>query len=70
MLKGYSKHGKEYFIHGNRGRKPANTIPDKTRNLVADLYRNKYYDANFEHKRYAVQLPVAMQPTIFSPWAF
>ena len=49
MLKGYKEHGKAYFIHGNRGRKPANTIPTETRNLVVDLYRNKYYDANFEH---------------------
>ena len=48
MLKGYKEHGKAYFIHGNR-RKPANTIPNETRNLVVDLYRNKYYDANFEH---------------------
>ena len=23
MLKGYKEHGKAYFIHGNRGRKPA-----------------------------------------------
>ena len=49
MLKGYREQGKAYFIHGNRGRKPANTIPAQTRNLVVDLYRNKYYDANFEH---------------------
>ena len=25
MLNGYKEHGKEYFIHGNRGRKPAIT---------------------------------------------
>lgn len=49
MLKGYREQGKTYFIHGNRGRKPANTIPDETRHLVVKLYRNKYYDANFEH---------------------
>lgn len=49
LLKGYRECGKEYFIHGNRGRRPANTIPDETRHLVVDLYRNKYYDANFEH---------------------
>ena len=49
MLKGYKEQGKAYFIHGNRGRKPANTIPDETRALVVDLYRSKYYDANFEH---------------------
>lgn len=49
MLKGYREQGKTYFIHGNRGRKPANTIPEQTRKLVVDLYRSKYYDANFEH---------------------
>lgn len=49
MLKGYKEQGKEYFIHGNRGRQPANTIPDETRNLVVNLYRTKYHDANFEH---------------------
>lgn len=49
MLKGYRENGKEFFVHGNRGRKPANTIPDDTRDLVADLYRNKYYDSNFQH---------------------
>ena len=49
MLKGYREHGKVYFIHGNKGRKPANTIPDETCSLVVDLYRNKYYYANFEH---------------------
>ena len=49
MLKGYREQGKSYFIHGNRGRKPANTIPDETRRLIVDLYCTKYYDANFEH---------------------
>ena len=49
MIKGYRDHGKEFFIHGNRGRKPANTIPDETRNFVVDLYRTKYYDSNFTH---------------------
>lgn len=49
MLAGYKEHGKAFFIHGNKGRKPANTIPDETRKLVVDLYRNKYYGANFEH---------------------
>ena len=49
MLAGYRQYGKAYFVHGNRGKKPANTIPEDTRNLIVDLYRNKYYDANFEH---------------------
>ena len=37
MLKGYKEHGKPTFIHGNRGRKPANTIPMKLVNLVVDF---------------------------------
>ena len=49
MLKGYKEQGKAYFVHGNKGRKPANTIPEEKRRLVVDLYRTKYYDANFEH---------------------
>jgi hypothetical protein len=49
MLAGYLHQGKSYFIHGNRGRKPATTIPEETRRQVVDLYRSKYYDANFRH---------------------
>ena len=49
MLKGYREQGKAYFIHGNSGRKPANTISDEIRKLIIDLYRNKYYGANFKH---------------------
>ena len=49
MLNGYTEQGKAYFAHGNRGRKPANTIPSETRRLVVALYRSKYYGANFEH---------------------
>lgn len=49
MLAGYRKEGKAYFIHGNKGRRPATTIPLETRNAIIDLYRTKYYDANFRH---------------------
>ena len=49
MLTGYKEHGKEFFVHGNKGRKPAITIPDATRATIVDLYRTKYYDANFTH---------------------
>lgn len=49
MLAGYKAHGKDFFIHGNRGRKPANTIPDDTRTTITALYSSKYYDANFTH---------------------
>ena len=49
MLAGYRREGKAFFVHGNRGRKPATTIPEETRNTVVDLYRNKYYQSNFRH---------------------
>lgn len=49
MLKGYREQGKQFFVHGNKGRKPSTMIPDGTRNTVVNLYRTKYYDANFQH---------------------
>ena len=49
LIKVYKEKGKEGFIHGNRGRKPATTVPDATRQLVLDLYKTKYHDANFTH---------------------
>jgi hypothetical protein len=49
MIKGYEENGKEFFVHGNKGRKPAHTLEDETRKNVLDLYRTKYEDANFTH---------------------
>lgn len=49
MILGYKEHGKAYFVHGNRGRQPAHTIEEDKKNTIIDLYRTKYYDANFEH---------------------
>ena len=49
MLAGYRAQGKSFFIHGNRGRRPVHTIPDDTKADIVNLYRTKYYEANFEH---------------------
>lgn len=49
MIHGYKDEGKSYFIHGNRGRKPAHSIDNVTRNLILNLYRTIYWDANFTH---------------------
>ena len=49
MLQGYAVSGKDFFIHGNRGKKPTTTISIEIRQKVIDLYRNKYFEANFEH---------------------
>lgn len=49
LIIAYKEKGKAAFVHGNRGRKPAITIPDEVRRSVVDLYRTKYYEANFVH---------------------
>lgn len=49
MILGYKTQGKSYFIHGNRNRKPAHTIPIEIKSTIVDLYKTKYYDANFTH---------------------
>jgi len=49
MIKGYNQEGKAYFIHGNKGRKPTHAFDNKTRQLIIDLYKTKYYDANLKH---------------------
>ena len=49
MIKGYKKEGKAFFIHGNKGRQPSHTIAPETKSLILDLYRTKYYDANYTH---------------------
>lgn len=49
LIKKYKENGKEAFRHGNKGRKPATTISEEKRSAIIDLYRAKYYDANFTH---------------------
>lgn len=49
LINKYKEFGKAAFIHGNKGRKPAITKPEKIKQDVVDLYRTKYYDANFTH---------------------
>lgn len=49
LIRAYLKRGKAAFVHGNTGRKPATTVPDNTRAAIVELYRTKYYDANFTH---------------------
>lgn len=49
MILGYKSMGKEFFSHGNKGRKPAHTIPEETKSLILDLYRTKYSGASYTH---------------------
>lgn len=49
LIKGYKEKGKSFFIHGNRGRKPATALPTDKRQLILDLYQTKYYNCNLTH---------------------
>jgi hypothetical protein len=49
MLKGYAQQGKQFFSHGNKGRKPAIALSDELRNEILFLYQNKYDTCNFQH---------------------
>lgn len=49
MINGYKESGKDFFVHGNRGRKPVHTLDGNTKQLIVDLYRTKYTDANITH---------------------
>lgn len=49
MLKGYQEQGKEYFSHGNKGRKPASALSQELKEKILLLYENRYYGANIYH---------------------
>ena len=49
LIQAYQRYGKAAFVHGNRGRKPSTTTTEDIRASVVDLYRTKYYEANFTH---------------------
>ena len=45
----YKEQGKKGFVHGNRGRLPASTVPLDIKNKIISLYINDFSDANFTH---------------------
>jgi transposase len=49
LISGFNKHGKQFFVHGNRGRKPSHAIDEKIKENVINLYNTTYADANFTH---------------------
>lgn len=66
----YNAEGKSGFIHKNRGRKPATTISDDTKNLVIDLYRTTYNGANLSHfsELLAKQESIHISDTTINYW--
>ena len=47
MIAGYKKFGKEFFIHGNRGRKPITAFSEEFKNEIELLYTTKYFDCTY-----------------------
>lgn len=47
MIAGYKAYGKEFFIHGNRGRQPQHTLSFELKQHIIDLYTSKYWDCNY-----------------------
>ena len=45
----YKEKGKSAFVHGNRNRKPISTLDKSFSEDIILLYKNKYYDFNFNH---------------------
>ena len=45
----YKEKGKSGFVHGNRSKKPVNTLDKSISEDIILLYRTKYYDFNFNH---------------------
>ncbi len=45
----YKERGKQGFVHGNRSKLPANAFDKSLSEKIILLYKNKYYDFNFNH---------------------
>ena len=45
----YKENGKSSFIHGNRGHIPSKALDKSISENIILLYKNKYYDFNFNH---------------------
>lgn len=45
----YKENGKSGFVHGNRGHVPTKTLDKSVSEDIILLYKNKYYDFNFNH---------------------
>ena len=47
LINGYKEYGKEFFVHGNRGRKPAHALSAEDKDQIEDLYNSKYFDCTY-----------------------
>src|SRR5574344_1835792 len=47
MAAGYREYGKEYFVHGNRGRLPSHALYFDEKDNIVELYQSKYFDCTY-----------------------
>ena len=47
MIAGYKEFGKEFFVHGNRGRKPVKAFSEDFKTEIELLYTTKYFDCTY-----------------------
>lgn len=44
LIAGYKVYGKDFFVHGNRGRKPKHALSAQFKDEIELLYTSKYFD--------------------------
>lgn len=47
LIAGYKDFWKEFFVHGNKGRKPKHALTDESKNEIEILYTSKYFDCTY-----------------------
>ncbi len=47
LILGYKEYGKEFFVHGNRGRKPKHALTNELKDEIEALYNSKYFDCTY-----------------------
>jgi len=47
LIAGYKEFGKDFFIHGNRGRKPKHALTSEFKDEIELLYNSKYFDCTY-----------------------
>ena len=47
LIAGYKEYGKEFFVHGNRGRKPKHALSSELKDEIELLYTSKYFDCTY-----------------------
>ena len=47
LIAGYKEYGKEFFVHGNRGRKPKHALTAEFKDEIETLYTSKYFDCTY-----------------------